>query len=419
MTIIQIRVGEQPLHLPGERFHLLTRPDWSQVAWAARPSDRRGASMWFDGLASTGVRWQDNPVTRVDVERDRAILTARLKQAPQPRHLLIGNAHYLNPPVRDAVIDFADSLQADLTFGYEAGQGHLLHGTGIVDQALANNWEQVIFHDNPALVVKGTKVKRTRRGIRQVTPPPAGEHSPTSDAATAAEDRLTVPTVGFLHYRSWCRSLLSPTQFREIDDHYQRTFVAILALRTLARDILLDLLHPLVVDASWDVALTHLRATQAAAFWRGHAWPITLEDFSTWRHASPARLTDADFPLLERQADPGAAPIALMTIYDVPRHHMQRATYHPRSHRITTSRDPDLAIVVPPAARRLISVSNEYFAGPLLGNTSARSIKRTQEFLAQHLGLPVAASETYSKIHPDHRRIHLPQLRPIPGIPQT
>ncbi len=415
-----IRVSEQPLALPGERFHLLTRPDWSQVAWAARPSDRRGASLWFDGLASTGARWPDNPVTRVDVERDRAILTARLKQAPQPRHLLIGNAHYLNASVRDAVIDLAASLNASLTFGYEAGHGHLLHGTGIVDQALANDWEQVVFHKNPPLIVKGTKVKRTRGGITQIPPASPPQQANADNSPGTPPDSGTVPTVGFLHYRNWCRALLAPRQFRRLDRQYQRTFAAVLALGTLNRDSLLDLLHPLVVDSPWEQAVTHLRATQAATFWRGHTWPITLDDFSTWRHQPPAILTDADFTLLEQQADPSAAPIALMTIHNMPRHSMLRATYNTTDHTITSSRDPDHPISVPPAARRLVGTAHDYFDGPLLGTTAtARVIKKTQQFLALQLGLPLTISETYSKVHPDRRRDQLPPLRPIPGVPQT
>ena len=414
-----IRVSEQPTSLPGERVQLLTRPDWSQVAWGARPSDRRGASLWFDGLASTGVRWQDNPLTRVDVDRDRAILAARLHQSPQPRHILIGNAHYLRPSLRDEVIEFAAEIGAALTLGYEPGQGHLLHNTGIVDEALANDWEQVIFHKNPALIVEGTEVRRTRGGIRQDTQRNTENTDAPQDFDETPTDSGTVPNVGFLHYRNWCRALLPPDQFRGLDRHYKRTFMATLDLPVIDRDRLLDLLHSLAHDTPWAQALTHLRAAQAAAFWRGHTWPITLEDFSAWRHHGPATLSDADFALLEQQADPAAAPIALMTISNLSRHSMLRAAYDPTTHQITSSREPDRHIVVPRPARRLIGIANDYFDGRLLRTTTARAIKRTQQFLALYLGLPLTVNESYSKIHPDLRRDQIPQLRPIPGAPQA
>lgn len=297
-----ISVYQTPPHLPGERAQQLTTIDGTQIAWAARPDDRRGASLIFDGLAATGVDWRVNPPLRVDINGDGRHLMARLRVRGTQR-IIITNAHYLVPTVRTVAIDLAGQVGADLIFTYEDGQGETIHGTGLLDDADRYDWP-CYPEDEPPFHIP--------------TPP----HTATTTSAGDTDPEVRFPpviaTVGLGLFRAWNRHLLAPQEFAALDGLYCTTYyetrshdtdpatISTLASRLLAQ--------PLRAQS-----ITALRAMQAALLRNGVIWRFPLSTLDAWRASSQSREpTDHDYERLLQLSDPQKPAVAVLVSLGYP-----------------------------------------------------------------------------------------------------
>ena len=363
-----ISVYQTPDHLPGERAHNLVTADGAQIAWGARPDDRRGASLIFDGLAATGVDWRVNPPTRVDIDLDGRHLAARLR-ARGTRTIIITNAHYLVPTVRTVAISLAEAVGADLTFSYEDGHGTTLHQTGLLDDAERNDWP-CYPEDEPPFTI----------------PDPADNPPATATGPTSETDfPPIIATVGFALFRAWNRHLLTPGQFRQVDDLYCATYYDVRNQDTDASTVS-RLANQHLAQPTRPQAITALRAMQAALFRNGVTWRLPLATLDAWLESTGSRPpTDHDYRRLQQLDDPQKPVVAILISlgYQANELHQVRLT---ADGYLTTPEKPPTA--VPAAALLPLQVAADIYDGKLLTCSRPRTQIIIKE-LTQQFGFPL------------------------------
>lgn len=288
--------------LPGERFRRLITPDGTQMAWAARPGDRRGASLIFDGLASTGVDWRVNPPLRVDIDNDRAHLVARLR-ARGTTKIIITNAHYLSSPIRQVAIDIAAEAGTELVFAYEDGHGTNERKCGLLDDADRLGWS-CYPEDEPPFTILDERAPQISGPDGTVDGEPNNGHP--------ADFPTLIATVGFPLFRNWNRQLLPEPEFAAFDRLYCSAYSATLETDTTPEAIS-RLAQQLLEQPLRTQAITALRGIQAGLFRLGVLWKFTLSDLDKVRTSTEARqATDHDYLRLQQLHDPNHAAIAAL-----------------------------------------------------------------------------------------------------------
>ncbi|MCO5298878.1 MAG: hypothetical protein M9886_02895 [Candidatus Nanopelagicales bacterium] len=392
MTIPTIRCYQTSADLPGERSARLITDDGTQFAWAARPDDRRGASLIFDGLAATGVNWRVNPPLRVDIRNDGAHLAARLR-VRGTKLLIITNAHYLVPPVRQTAINLAADVGADLVFSYEDGHGTTLHSSGLLDDADKYGWP---CHpdDRPPFIVPEEPVEV--------------EPATQTDSGTAFP--AVIATVGFGLFRAWNRELLAPDQFTQLDRLYCDVYRHTREHTDPDTAVVARLAHQHLNQPTRAQALTALRAMQAALFRNGILWRLPLSSLDAWRESPDSvTATDRDYQRLTELNDAQTAAIAVLASLNIPFDAMRGSRLNS-----TTITSPDIAATpAPDTALFVLRVAAELNGGPLI-TRSQRDINYAIRFLTQQFGFPLPVTrgprETRRALmHPDY--LHLIEYR--------
>lgn len=371
-----IRICCAPPSLPGERAKLLTTNDWSQVGWASRVADRRGASLWFDGLEATGVKWEINPVRKANIAEDRTILGTRMTAA-RTRHIVIGNAHLLEVSPRAELIAFAQSLGADLTLVYENGTGRHLHGQGLVDVALENDWEHITFGDRP-FTLDGTNITEDGSGEYDYEARTIGQSASDLPVYPA-----TVPTIGFGHFRSYCRRALNASDFAQVDREYRATYGAIVAMPVITEKTVGLSAEQNLAGPTWAQTVTRLRAMQAALFRCGYLWAIDLSTVQHWHSVS--QVAEPNFSDLLAIRDPQTAAIAILCSVGYSPGGMKKARFVGTAS-ITT---PDVPITLEPDAALILRVAAASTKTGEFTTKSEAGIREDIRFLAEQFGFPL------------------------------
>lgn len=373
-----VRICIAPPTLPGERVHLLTTESWSQIGWAARPDERRSGSLWFDALAATGVNWEANPIVKLDLTRDRAILEARMRSGAT-RHIIIGNAHYLSKPIRSELVDFADHNNVDATLMYEDGMGTNDKNWGLVDDAHRLGWEQVSVPSSP-ITLDGTRVSLTRDCYHYAPPETA------SVSAGGGEFPAMIPTVGFGHFRHFCRTLLHPDEFAAVDREYTTAYQHALATTPTNPSTLAAEAAHLLRVADRNKALTRLRGMQAALFTLGYIWNLDIPTLHAWLEAfTHSDVTDADYARLLQLRDPETAAIGVLASLG----HTEQTTTAARLVEGEVSTPAGQVRPTPTAARILRIAAETHSDRQTLVSCSPRVNRQQRQFLAEQFGFPL------------------------------
>lgn len=388
----RIRCYQTSPDLPGERYARLITDDGTQFAWAARPDDRLGASLIFDGLAATGVDWRVNPPLRVDIKNDGAHLVARLR-VRGTNLIIITNAHYLVPPVRQVAINLAADVGADLVFSYEDGHGTTLHSSGLLDDAERYGWP-CHPEDEPPFIVAAE--------------PAAVEQAAQTDSGTSFPP--VISTVGFGLFRAWNRELLTAEQFTQLDQLYCHVYRHTRDQAEPDTETVARLAHQHLNQPTRAQAVTALRAMQAALFRNGILWRLPLSNLDAWRESPDSiTTTDQDYRRLTELNDPHTAAVAVLASLNIPTDAMKGSRLDG-----TTITGPDIDTTpVPEAALFVLRVAAEMNGGPLVTRPE-RNINSAIRYLAQQFGFPLPITRGPREVrralmHPDY--LHLIDYR--------
>ena len=374
---------QTPTTLPGERWARLITPDGSQFAWAARPDDRRGASLIFDGLAATGVDWRVNPPIRVDIADDGDRLVARLR-VRGTKQIIVTNAHYLVPPTRQIAIDLAQRVGADLVFSYEDGHGTTLHRSGLLDDADRFGWPCHPETEPPFTIAPVDRAPTDERSEPSPFPP-------------------VIATVGFGLFRHWNRQLLTSREFTHLDELYCSAYEQTRAVADPDTEQIAALAHTLLNRPTRPAAITALRAMQAALFRNGVLWRLPLSSLDAWRESPDSHtITDHEYRRLTKLHNPETAAIAVLAALQIPTNEMQNARLTGSTLTIPGKAAP---VAVPDAAIFPLQVAAELTGGPLVTG-SQRQINLTVRYLTQQFGFPLPAPRGQTDqrrplMHPD------------------
>jgi hypothetical protein len=355
--------------LPGERVGVLSKQDWSVLAWPARPADRRGASLIADGLAATGVDWRVNIPSRSTIEHDSAFLFARMTVG-HTRAVVIGNAHYLTPPSRKVIEAITTKVGADLFYMYEDGTGTTLHGTGILDEAQRLGWLHIQDDELP---------------VDSAGEPPNPEPSDKPPGWCG----VCVPDIGFPFFRHWCRRLLPAEQWILVDRSYRAAYEAVMGLPDVSMELLADCAATQLRTDTPAEMVTRLRAMQAAVFTRGFIWNIAIPDLDVWHSGSGFRLpTDDDFRQLAKLDNPLTPAIAVLAAAGLTADEAKGAKIVDDKTVSTPSRN----IRVSEEGMRHLRVLESTTNGQMLKGASPRQISEQIKFLSQQFGFPLAVA---------------------------
>lgn len=369
-----IHVCTAPDDIAGEQVWRLSSPDWSTLAWTARPDDRRGASLISDALAATGVRWQHNPAIRLDTNLDLRHLRARMHVA-RTSALVLGNAHWTTSPSRRVILDLADDAGCDLYLCYTDGEGTTVKGTGILDDAYRNQWTV-----HPAEEFPLARIDRATPTATEVPKGgfPGSEEAPVPDISTA----------GFELFRHRCREILDGQALSQVEGWYADAYRAVLELDPADRTALSALAVDQLAQGSRSRAIARLRGMQAAVFLSGQLWTMSIPALDDWRAQGHApRPTAQDYARLAQLRSPRTAAVASLS----------GAGLTPKAMIEITREDicgsPGSATEgLPDEALRPLAILEHFTRGRLLGNEVPRVLSRDVKFLSQQFGFPIHLS---------------------------
>lgn len=378
-----IHVCTSPDDLPGERVGSLTTEDWSTVAWCARPDDRRGASLVYDGLVATGVDWRANPAVRLDIDTDLRHLRARLHVA-HTRTLVLGNAHWTTPTARKTIIDLAQQTGGDLYLCYTDGEGTTSKNSGILDDAHRHGWAVHPSEEFPL-----------GRPICSDPQQKATDESP-------ARSVPGLPTVGFPMFRHWCRQLLRADDFRTVDRWYLDAYRAASAVAPEDRQAAGELAAAQLAAGSRSETITRLRAIQAAWFRAGVVWNLPISTLDAWRsHEFTPKPTRADYARLSALHNPRTAAVAVLASVGVDTEDMPAITAAD-----IAGADGTATAGLPREALRPLAIHHAHTGGALLRQERPRTLAQEIKYLTTQFDFPLQVRRgprTTSRhpLHPD------------------
>lgn len=221
-----------------------TDPASGVLTYTARPS----RNAWANGqvlLDAFGIQ-NDLEGNGRDQKEDMALARAWIRAHPVTL-IIVRLAHMLLPDVRVQMLDLARATKADLLLVTENDAAIDLLGW-----ADASNVAEISERDVAGLLSKHTR-------DTALASPPLDSTYPQ-----------LLPRVDYPFFRFRCRILLSPDEFRQVDDLYCATFRRVHAAAPVAAEdlgtLLRTLLEPVYTPGE---ALTICRSAQAAMFTHG------------------------------------------------------------------------------------------------------------------------------------------------------
>ncbi|MCF6733632.1 hypothetical protein [Blastococcus sp. KM273129] len=289
---MRITHAYNPVEVPTSRLLELNAPDAGTLAISMRPGSKYGNWVFRDLLAAMGKDRDYAAARTQSVADDRSVCKAYL-HAHDIRRLVVVHCEWARARTRDEglgyLLELADEHDLDLDLVSELDRN-----------STARNW-----------------VAATGGELLDWDPRRFHAPAPVSERRNAYAFPPEVPHVDFPLFRATCRRLLSPQEFRQVDNAYVFAFRSARAILTgdLTEAEVIEFLRiqmAIVVNPAH--AATIIRACQAAAFVNGILLKIDLSSLGYFiADATHRRLTGDELRLVRRLYAPWKAAAVVLT----------------------------------------------------------------------------------------------------------
>ncbi|MCF6507471.1 hypothetical protein E9549_08620 [Blastococcus sp. MG754426] len=289
---MRITHTHNPVEMPTSQLLDLNAPDAGTLAISMRPGSKYGNWVYRDLLAAMGKDRDYAAARTQSVADDRAVTQAYLR-AHTIQRIVVVHCEWARARTRDEglgyLLELADDLDLDLDLVSELDRNSTARNWVAATGGDLLDWDPQRFQA-PAEIIE-------RRGTSAFPP--------------------EVPYVDFPLFRATCRRLLSPEEFRQVDNAYVFAFRSARAILTgdLTEAETINFLRVQLASVVNPAhAATILRACQAAAFVNGILLKIDLSSLGYFiADATHRRLTGDELRLVRRLYAPWKAAAVVLT----------------------------------------------------------------------------------------------------------